>query len=464
MKERSLQSIPRNPSKAKPPFKFLGKYVQPQDLAKTGKLLIVSAVLLSAGFLVGRGHQATDTNSEAAAPIPTKKVNVLPVSTVKVEAVGSYQTAQSYTGSVTALRSSEVGFELRGKIVAIAVDEGDTVKAGQTIAQLDTITLEAQRQGLVAQKDQAQAVLAELKNGARTEQVASAQARVRDLQQQLELEKIRNSRREYLYQQGAIAQEQLDEVAFNRQALQERLQDAQGILAELENGTRIERVTAQQAAIDILIANIRELDIQIDKSTLKSPFDGVISSRNFDEGTVVEAGSSVVRLVESDRLEAKIGVPVTVIPAIAIDSQQEVLINGSQYSATVNSILPEIDPNTRTRTVILTLDPPASRQVSPGEMARITFTQTNDTDGYWLPITALVKEERGLWSCYGVVTDKGGERMTTDNPNSHRVERKLVEILETDGERVLVKGTLREGDVIIADGTQRLVPGQLVSY
>ncbi|MGL5940889.1 MAG: hypothetical protein ACRC2S_10925 [Waterburya sp.] len=50
-----------------------------------------------------------------------------------------------------------------------------------------------------------------------------------------------------------------------------------------------------------------------------------------------------------------------------------------------------------------------------------------------------------------------------NNSNTSRVERRLVEVLETDGERVLVRGTLKEGDAIVADGTQRLVSGQLVS-
>lgn len=63
-------------------------------------------------------------------------------------------------------------------------------------------------------------------------------------------------------------------------------------------------------------------------------------------------------------------------------------------------------------------------------------------------MTALVKGDRGLWSCYAVVAN---------NSNTNQVERRLVEVLETNGERVLVRGTLKTGEAIIADGTQRLV-------
>ncbi|MGL5940890.1 MAG: hypothetical protein ACRC2S_10930 [Waterburya sp.] len=53
---------------------------------------------------------------------------------------------------------------------------------------------------------------------------------MRDLEKQLELEQLKSDRREYLYAEGAISQEQLDEVAFNSQALSERLANAQSNL------------------------------------------------------------------------------------------------------------------------------------------------------------------------------------------------------------------------------------------
>ena len=46
---------------------------------------------------------------------------------------------------------------------------------------------------------------------------------------------------------------------------------------------------------------------------------------------------------------------------------------------------------------------------------------------------------------------------------SYQVERRLIEVLETNGKRVLVRGTIKAGDTIVVDGVQRLVPGQLIS-
>ena len=89
-------------------------------------------------------------------------------------------------------------------------------------------------------------------------------------------------------------------------------------------------------------------------------------------------------------------------------------------------------------------------------------TQTNSTEGYWLPINSLVKSDklngmaslRGLWSCYALIE-------TEENQN-YRAERKYLELLETQDDRVLVKGTIQAGDEIITDGTHRIIPGQLV--
>ena len=417
------------------------------------QLMVITSIVLGLGFLLGQRSQPQQPR--VAQPVANStQGNILPVETTEIELVQSYQTSQTYTGEVKASRSSEVGFERGGKLIEVLVEEGDRITAGMPLAKLDTANLEAQKQALLAQKAQAQAILAELQNGARSEQIAAAQASVRDLQQQLELEKLKRSRREYLYQEGAIAREQLEEITFNSKALNERLANATSNLNELNNGTRAEQVAAQQAAVDALTAEIDNLSITIAKSVLQAPFAGIVAARNLDEGTVVETGQSILRLVENIQPEVKVGVPISIVDKIQPGSEQIVRIAGKSYSAIVNSILPEVDPTTRTRSIILQLAPTASNQVAPGQIARLAVSQASATNGYWLPINALVKGDKGLWSCFAVVK--------TDDNNT-KVERRYIELLETQSDRVLVRGTLQSGDTIVTNGTHRLVPGQLVS-
>ena len=413
------------------------------------QLISASLLILLAGVGIGKfnGIERSDTSAQAQI-----QAQPLRVETTKIQLVKNYQTVQSYTGEVVAKRTSEVGFERNGKLIEVLVDEGDRVSKGAVLAKLDTANLQAQRRSLVAQKAQAEARLVELKNGARSEQIAAAKASVRDLERQLKLEQLKTRRRKYLYEEGAISREQFDEVAFNSQALSERLNNARSGLEELLNGTRYEQKAAQKAAVDQLSAEITNLDITIAKSVLKAPFSGTIGLRTADEGTVVEAGKSVVRLVEDSQPEVKIGVPINVARELIIGSQKELEIGGKTYSARVKSILPEVDTATRTRIVILQL--PSTEAVSPKEIARFKIAQTVATEGFWLPITALVKGDRGLWACYAVIDEKGG---------NSKVERRLIEVLETNGKRVLVRGTIKAGETIVIDGVQRLVPGQLIT-
>ncbi|MEO1186098.1 MAG: efflux RND transporter periplasmic adaptor subunit, partial [Cyanobacteria bacterium J06636_27] len=389
------------------------------------QLISASLLILVAGVGIGK-FGGIENNSPVRA---TTQARPLPVKTIEVELARDYQTTQSYTGEVVANRTSEVGFERGGKLIEILVDEGDRVSKGAVLAKLDTANLEAQRRSLVAQKAQAEARLVELENGARTEQITAARARVRDLEKQLKLEQIKGNRRKYLYEQGAISREQFDEVAFNSQALSERLNNARSGLEELLNGTRYEQKAAQKAAVDQLSAEITNLDITIGKSVLKAPFPGTVGVRSVDEGTVVETGKSIVRLVENSNPEVKIGVPINIARKLTPGSQKELEIGGKNYSARVKSILPEVDTATRTRTVILQL--PSTARVSPQEIARFKMIQNVATEGYWLPITALVKGERGLWSSYAVVERKDDNSNNSNSLNksksnqnkSYQVER-----------------------------------------
>ena len=421
-------------------------------LSQRLQLLLAGSIILLTGVGIGKFNGEVKLKDDSAQA--QTQVRRLPVKTTTIQLAKNYQTTQSYTGEVVANRTSEVGFERSGKLVQILVDEGDRVRKGKVLAKLDTANLQAQRRSLVAQKAQAEARLTELKNGARGEQIRAARARVRDIEKQLKLEQIKRDRRRYLYNQGAISKEQLDEVAFNSQALGERLNNARSSLEELLNGTRYEQKAGQQAAVDQLSAEITNLDITIAKSALKAPFSGTIGQRSVDEGTVVNAGTSIIRLVEDIRPEVKIGVPINIARKLIPGNQEKLEIGGNTYSARVKSILPEVDAATRTRTVILQL--PSTARVSPREIARFKISQTVAMEGFWLPVTALVKGERGLWSCYAVIGDK-------NNSNSYKVERRLIEVLETNGKRVLVRGTIKAGDAIVTEGTQRLVPGQLVS-
>ncbi len=384
----------------------------------------------------------------------------LAVDALTVTAVDSYAISRAYTGEIAALRSSDLGFTRSGELVQILVDEGDRVTTGQPLAQLDTQNLLTQRRQLEAQLAEAQARLLELERGARQENIAAVEAEVRDIESQLRLQEQQRSRREFLYAEGAISREQLDEFAFGTEALEARLDRAKSNLNELLNGTRPEQIAAQQAVVQQLEASLANVDVNLSKSTLKAPFSGIVSRREMDEGVVVGVGQSVVRLVEGEVPEARIGMPESAVSRLSAGAPVTVRLSNDAYAATVKSVLPEIDPNTRTQLVVFQLEPTALTRIVSGETARVELNETIPTSGIWVPTQALTQDLRGLWSAYALVPLEADE--TNGNKSAFTVESKSVEILHQESNRVLVRGTLQSGDRIVANGVHRLVPGQRV--
>ncbi|WP_027844178.1 efflux RND transporter periplasmic adaptor subunit [Mastigocoleus testarum] len=426
--------------------------------------LMLRGLIGSFIFLGGLGLIFTFRNIHSSAEKQVEVVTrtqTLRVKTLIVKPVQSYEVSRTYTGEVAALRASELGFERSGKLVELFVDEGDRVTKGNPLAKLDTSNLKTQRLRLLAEKAQAKARLEELEAGPRQESIAAARAAVLNLEKQTQLERIKRSRRESLYKEGAISREQLDEVAFNAEAIAARLLEARSNLEELLNGTRREQILAQRAVVKQLEANISDLEINIAKSTLKAPFSGTIATGKLDEGVVINAGQSVIRLVENARPEVRIGVPVSIVPQLKNKNGfSRVEIGGRTYQGKISSFLPEIDSRTRTQTVVLRLEPSSLGTVTPGQTARWQITDKVAQEGYWIPKKALVKGLRGLWSCYALV--EADREASVSEEKTFRLKEQTVEILHQDGERVLVRGTLSPGDMVVADGVHRLVPNQLV--
>ncbi len=407
------------------------------------------------GLLLVVGIPIAQTRLAAQETAEVNNTAVLSVETLTVEPVSGYEVARTYTGEIVALRASDLGFERSGQLVDVYVQEGDRVTAGAPLARLDIRNLQTQRQQLEAERARAVAQLAELEAGARSEDIAAAAAAVRDIEQQLILQQTQQSRREYLYDRGAISKEELDEFTYERGALEARLDQTQSNLEELQNGTRQEQIDAQRALVQQLDASIADVDVNISKSTLTASFDGIVSTRQVDEGTVVGAGQSVIRLVENAAPEARIGMPVTTASQLQAGDTQALQLGAESFTATVAAVLPEVDPDTRTQVVVFQLDSAALPSLSPGQTVRADIAETVAADGIWLPTSALTQDIRGLWGAYVVIP--------TDEGDQYVVRPQSIEILHQESDRALVRGTLQAGTQVVASGVHRLVPGQQVT-
>ena len=384
---------------------------------------------------------------------------VLTVETIRAEPVSAFTAAREYTGAIVARRVSELSFERSGLLQSVQIDEGKTVAAGVALATLDTEHLKTQRRETVARRAQAASLLREMIAGPRREDIDAAGAAVESLEAQVELLKLQTERSRKLLQQNAVSQDDFDQFAFGLRAREGQLKRARHELKELVNGTRQEQVDAQQAVVEQLDAAIEDIDVDLRKSELRAPFAGTISHRLADEGTVVQTGQAILTIIEDSALEAWVGLPVDAANLLHVNSALGVRIEGRTFDVHVSCRRPEVDPATRTRTVIFRLDPSASDYVVHGQIVRLQLEETVEASGYWLPTTALTEGERGLWSCLVAVPDE----THSSRRDALRVERRDVEVLHTESNRVLVRGTLNAGDRVIATGTHRVSVGQRVT-
>jgi RND family efflux transporter MFP subunit len=329
-----------------------------------------------------------------------RAARVLPVATISAIPEPGYAVQRQFVGRIEARRQSRVGFELGGLVTALLVDEGELVEPGQVIGRLDTARLEVQRKQL---------------EGRRVE-----------LQANIGLARATRIRQQRLTNQGAVSRQRYDEARF----------DEEGQLG------RLQQVDAQIASILL----------DVEKSELKAPFDAIVARRFADEGIVIAAGAAVFELLERTNPEVRIGLAGGAVDAIEIGQEHELMVRGRRVAATVRAVLPVRDRNTRSVAVTLTLQVPLNG-IRPGDLARLEITRQVDASGFWLPLTALTESSRGLWAVY-VANGSDGEIGV--------IERRELEILHQETDRVFVRGTLASDDRIVVAGIQRLVPGQSV--
>ena len=107
--------------------------------------------------------------------------------------------------------------------------------------------------------------------------------------------------------------------------------------------------------------------------------------------------------------------------------------------------------DTRTRSVTAVFD--VEGQAQAGQVARLRLEQSIDTEGFWVPTSALAEGRRGLWSVYVLEADEYG---------TYTIAPHAVETVRIDSGRAFVRGAVDDGAVILQSGLDRITPGQRV--
>jgi RND family efflux transporter MFP subunit len=356
------------------------------------------AIILPVAGLVA--VQRAETPSSPPPPSPA-----LAVAVQSVEWAEGYALRRVFTGQVEASRTGRLGFERAGLLREIHVKEGELATAGQVLARLDSALLLAQRRELEAALNNAEARLA----------LAEATRR-----------RYQNS-----VGRGAVTQQALDEARA---------------------GARAARAEAELAR-----ARIASIDVDIAKTVLHAPFAGTVIRRWVDEGHVLAAGNPVLELQEQATPEIRIGIAGALADTLQPDHDYPLTWRGHAFNARLRAAPPVRALGRRTVDALFVPHEPPAR-LRPGDLVELELTDWVAQPGLWLPLSALAEGSRGLWNVYIAEPAKDTSAMSLQA--DHRLTTRPVEILYQEGHRVFVRGPLNGGDLIVATGLQRVVPGQ----
>ena len=218
----------------------------------------------------------------------------------------------------------DVGSFVGGRLVRRSVAEGDTVRAGDTLAVLDRGEIVAELASQTAQAERAQSQARDLQQGARPSELIIAREALRAAQADLDLAKISYDRTEKLAKSGVTAPSELDRVRAALQAAQARATSAQEQVRLQEEGYRRQQVSAARQGADAALAQLAGARSRASELVLTAPRAGVVLLVNYEVGELVPSAAPVLTLGDPDSLWMRVYVAAPLLTKLRIGAAAEV--------------------------------------------------------------------------------------------------------------------------------------------
>ncbi|HSP89253.1 MAG TPA: efflux RND transporter periplasmic adaptor subunit [Ignavibacteriaceae bacterium] len=241
-------------------------------------------------------------------------------------------------------------------------------------------------------------------------------------------------------------QAQLEKTKFNLKLLEDR-EYRQKVLLEREAISK-EDYEVSLNELNVVKADIGLINAQIDKTELRSPFDGVIGLKNVSEGSFVNTNTIIATLQNINPVKIDFSIPEKYSGSVKIGDavKFKVVGNNEVYIGKVYAIEPKIDPLTRTLKMRALYSNP-NRNIFPGSFADVDLILDEIDNALMVPTYSIVPELKGQ----KIFLYKNGNAV----PQS-------VEIgIRTDTTVQITKG-LKENDTIIVSGILQVKPGMPV--
>jgi HlyD family secretion protein len=312
-----------------------------------------------------------------------------PSATVTVEAIKTrdLEAIVSASGKIQPKRLVNISADTSGRVVDLAVNEGDRIKKGQFLLQIDPKSLRTRVDSGTASLDAAEGSLDQLRQA-----VETARA-------QLDQTKKTAARQRDLWDQQLTTRESLEKAENDVRVAESTLHE------------REKQVGSQAARINQERAGLESARYDLSKVRIESPIDGIVTRRNIQEGetavigTMNNAGTILLTLADMSIIQAEVEVDETNIPNVSLGQSAKISIDAmpdrtfkGHVSEIGNSPIQTTGTNTQTTTqatnfkVVVVLDEPIP-DVRPGFTCTADITTATRANVAAVPIPAVAVRE-----------------------------------------------------------------------
>lgn len=227
------------------------------------------------------------------------------------------------------IREMDVSPVVPARIASVRVDEGDSVRAGDTIAVLTVSTLPADIAGREARLASAQAQLRDLERGARAPELERARADLRAATAEAARTADDARRIQALFEAGAVSRREWDAVRTAAEMAAARRDAARDALDLLVEGTRPDRIRAARAEVEAARAALEGSRATAGDLVLTAPASGRVLGRHADPGETVAAGTPIATIGLARQAWVRVFVHADRLPHIAVGDTVRITVPGA---------------------------------------------------------------------------------------------------------------------------------------
>lgn len=403
---------------------------------------------------------------------PVAQETAPPAVLVEIKDLGNkkVQSSDQFVGELKAKQRVALAPRVDGTIINIAVQEGDKVKQGDLILELQQNREQGEVEAANAQVNIQRANVsdAEAQLRATEAEVASAQAEVeqsradlREQEAELELAKTNLERTKFLVKQGAQSQQNLDErtrdlnaAIAQTEALKAALNASQKTLNASQEQVSAARsaIAGQQAALSQAGARVGIAQDNLEFNRLTAPITGIVGDIQPKIGDYVETGEQVTSIVQDQSLELNIDVPIEQrnriklgLPVEIIDTKGKAIAEGD-----INFIAPSVDRSSQGILVKAAVNNNGQLQDDTVVGVRIIWAEKT---GILIPTEAVsrIAGKNFVFLAQQVKQEDGKTALIA--------KQKPIELGAIQGQSYQVISGLQAGDRLITSGTLNLTDG-----